>query len=78
MRSKIKTLLFIAVFSLILLSGSCKTKIVTLPIGDEAYPIRQLENGNYEVSKGYVIKHTAMMAEITILKAKLEERGGAD
>ena len=74
MRSKIKTLLFIAVFSLILFSVSCKTKIVTLPIGDEAYPIKQLENGNYEVTQGYVIKHVAMMAEIRILKERLKER----
>ncbi len=78
MRSKIKTLslfVFLIVFGLILLSMmGCKPRIITLPIGDEAYPIRQLENGNYEVTQGYVIKHTAMMAEIKILKEKLEEK----
>ena len=60
----------------LLLSLSCKPEIEVLPIGDEAYPIRQLENGNYEVTQGYVIKHTAMMAEIKILKAKLDECRG--
>jgi len=32
-----------------------------------------LENGNYEVTKGYVLRHVTMMAEVKILKAKLEE-----
>jgi len=73
---RIQQIRFYVVWSaviILLLLIACKPNIEVLPIGDEAYPLKMLENGNYEVTPGYVLKHTALMAEVKILKAKLEE-----
>ena len=76
-RRLLKTVILI-LFAISLLNiTACKTKIETLPVHQDDVPVRQLENGNYEVTPGYVLRHTAMMAQIKILKQKLEEcRGG--
>ena len=59
----------------LLLSGltACKTRIEVLPVSDEEVPVRMLDNGNYEVTPGYVQYHVKMMAQIKVLKAELRE-----
>ena len=59
---------------------SCKrTVIKTLPVDGTVVPIQMLVEGstftigNYEVTKGYVIKHVALLAEVAILKAQIKE-----
>jgi len=59
---------------------SCKkTVIKTLPVDNTLVPIQMLFEdstftiGNYEVSKGYVIKHVALIAENRILKERIKE-----
>ena len=61
--------------SAFLLSGltACKPKIEVLPVSDEERPLCQLENGNWEVSPGYVHYHVELMATVKILKAELRE-----
>jgi len=58
---------------LLLSSAACKTTIKTLPVNEDDVPVQMLENGNYEVTKGYVYRHVSMMAEIQILKARIKE-----
>jgi len=36
-------------------------------------PLGQLENGNYEVSRGFVIFHAQMIVYIKIIQAKIEK-----
>ena len=58
---------------LLLSSAACKTTIKTFPVNEDDVPVQMLENGNYEVTKGYVYRHVSMMAEIQILKARIKE-----
>lgn len=53
--------------------AACKTEIQPLPISDEDAPVGRLENGNYEVTPGYVWKHIEMMKEIKRLKQIIDE-----
>ena len=74
MKQSTRLLLYFLVFSLILAYTACREpEIKVMPVYQDDIPIRMLENGNYEVTKGYVLRHTAMMAELKILKARLEE-----
>lgn len=52
---------------------ACKTKIEVLPVSDEERPLRILENGNWEVSPGYVQYHVQLMAKVKVLEAELRE-----
>lgn len=63
----------IILIAILLLIYGCKPKIEVLPIGDETYPLEQLEDGTYRVSQGYVIYHVKLMAKVKILEAELEE-----
>lgn len=68
--------LVILVLFLVLLQSiipCCKSQIETLPVHQDDVPIRMLDNGNYEVTKGYVLRHVALMAKVKILEAELEE-----
>jgi len=57
-----------------IITASCrKTEIKTLPISNELAPVRMLDNGNYEVTKGYVIMHTRLVAENAALKLRIKE-----
>ena len=80
MRQSVRLLLCFLIFSLALAYTACREpEIRVLPIYQDDIPIQMLENGNYEVTKGYVLRHVAMMAKVKILKAKLEEcRKGND
>ena len=74
MRQSVRLLLCFLIFSLVLGYVACREpEIRVLPVDQDDIPIQMLENGNYEVTKGYVLRHVAMMAEVKILKAKLEE-----
>ena len=75
MRQSVRLLLCFLIFvSLVLAYTACREpEIKILPVHQDDIPIQMLENGNYEVTKGYVLRHVTMMAEVKILKAKLEE-----
>ena len=74
MKQSVRLLLCFLIFSLVLAYIACREpEIRILPVYKDDIPIQMLENGNYEVTKGYVFKHVAMMAEVKILKEKLEE-----
>ena len=62
-------------FALFLLSTltACRTEIVTLPVSDEAAPLYVLDDGNWAVSRGYVIYHVSLMARVAILEAQIKE-----
>ena len=81
MKQSVRLLLCFLIFvSFVLGYVACREpEIRVLPVYQDDIPIQMLENGNYEVTKGYVLRHVAMMAEVKILKAKLEEcRKGND
>ena len=81
MRQSVRLLLCFLIFvSLVLAYTACREpEIRVFPIYQDDIPIQMLDNGNYEVTKGYVLRHVAMMAELKIVKAKLEEcRKGND
>ena len=81
MKQSVRLLLCFLIFvSFILAYTTCREpEIRVLPVYQDDIPIQMLENGNYEVTKGYVLRHVTMMAEVKILKAKLEEcRKGND
>lgn len=74
MKQSVRLLLCFLIFSLVLACVVCREpEIRVLPVYQDDIPIQMLENGNYEVTKGYVLRHVTMMAEVKILKAKLEE-----
>ena len=74
MKQSVRLLLCFLIFSLVLAYTACREpEIRVLPVYQEDIPIQMLKNGNYEVTKGYVFKHVAMMAEVKILKAELGE-----
>ena len=52
---------------------SCKAQIQTFPVDNTEVPLRQLENGNHEVSQGFVIFHAQMIIYIKVMSAKIEK-----
>lgn len=63
--------------SLILLSASCRTKTELVPIGD-AVIVRQLPNGNYEVTPAFIQKTFKALERNKQLKKELDDCRGVE